>query len=72
MQQLETETGNFYIGEKKKKTKQRRYQTINSICLIRVSEVEMHANETEVIQEVAFENVPKFLNCVSPLFQEVL
>ena len=43
MQQLETETGNIYIGEKKKK-KQRRYQTISSICLIRLSEVEKHVN----------------------------
>lgn len=39
----------FLYRREKKKTKQRRYQTINSICLIRVSEVEMHANETEVI-----------------------
>lgn len=33
----------------RRKKKQRRYQTISSICLIRVSEVEKHVNEIEVI-----------------------
>ena len=38
-----------FLYRRKKKKKHRRYQTINSICLIRVSEVEMHVNKTEVI-----------------------